>query len=351
LLSILSTSASKNCEKSPLPREFPFRNNFNPRARKGAFLVFGLNTPTPEFRGILRETGPRSPINGAQGSEAPLGDETSSEQSAKVDRTGRTSSEQSAKADHGGRTSPERSAKAGRADFRRAKRQSRPRRWDFSRAKCESRPRRSDFCKAKLESRPGGSDFPKAKWRSLAGRGAGGGADGAAPEGPRRGGGRGGRGPGKGPPARKKNGPGAARTAARRKRASTYARNANPARRRRIKNDAKTTLFLILRFRRKRAKMALRRKNRPPRWEKAPAENPDRRPARHSPRRPSAAPNDRDRLPARPQPAARFRPRRPAPASLLQEALWVPTTTDPFRPGPRREARKGKAQNERRNPE
>ena len=81
----------------------------------------------------------------------------------------------------------------------------------------------------------------------------------------------------------------------------------------------------------------------PPRREKAPAENPDRRPAR--------PPNDRDRLPARPQPSGAVWPRRPAPASLLERALWVPTTTNPFRPGPRREARKGKAQNERRNPE
>lgn len=78
------------------------------------FRVFGLNTPTPEFRGILRETGPRSPIDRAQGSEAPLGDETSSEQSAKVDRAGRTFPKQSAKADHAGRTSPAQSAKGPR---------------------------------------------------------------------------------------------------------------------------------------------------------------------------------------------------------------------------------------------
>ena len=37
------------------------------------FLFITLHTPTPEFRGILRETGPRSPNSGAQGSEAPLG--------------------------------------------------------------------------------------------------------------------------------------------------------------------------------------------------------------------------------------------------------------------------------------
>lgn len=35
------------------------------------FVFFGLNTPTPEFRGILRETGPRSLTRHAQGSDPP----------------------------------------------------------------------------------------------------------------------------------------------------------------------------------------------------------------------------------------------------------------------------------------
>jgi len=73
--------------------------------------------------------------------------------------------------------------------------------------------------------------------------------------------------------------------------------------------------------------------------------------AAQPPAAPARPPSDRDRLPARPQPSGAVWPRRPAPASLLERALWVPTTTNPFRPGPRREARKGKAQNERRNPE
>jgi hypothetical protein len=84
--------------------------------------------------------------------------------------------------------------------------------------------------------------------------------------------------------------------------------------------------------------MSLRRKTGPRGGKRPPRKKTDCRPARLL--------NDRDRLPARPQPAARFRLRRLAPASLLQEALWVPTTTNPFRPGPRREAEKEKGKEE-----
>ena len=89
------------------------------------------------------------------------------------------------------------------------------------------------------------------------------------------------RGPGKRPPARKKPATARRRAVARRKKASSYARRVNPARRGRILNYAKTTLFLILPFRAKRAKMPLRRKTGPA--AKAPAAP---RPAPAAPRGP-----------------------------------------------------------------
>lgn len=63
----------------------------------------------------------------------------------------------------------------------------------------------------------------------------------------------------------------------------------------------------------------------------------------------AASPHDRDRPPARPQPARAPKPGDPAPACLLEKALWVPPTTDPFRWAPGGKPEKGKRK-ERRNP-
>lgn len=111
-----------------------------------------------------------------------------------------------------------------------------------------------------------------------------------------------------------KNNPARTQTATRRKTASSYARRAK----RRGGDVSKTTLFLILPFCRKGAKMSLRRKTGLRGGKRPPRKKPDCLPAR--------LPNDRDQLPA----------------SLLQEVLWVPTTTGPFRPGSRREAQSEK---------
>ena len=77
----------------------------------GAFFIFGAITPGPEFRGISRERGRRSPASGFQGSDPPLG-HTSLKQSTKVDCAARTFPEQSAKADCATGTFPKQSAKA-----------------------------------------------------------------------------------------------------------------------------------------------------------------------------------------------------------------------------------------------
>ena len=82
---------------------------------KAALFCFGAITPGPEFRGNLRERGPRSPATGFQGSDPPLG-----------------------------------------AHFAEAKHESRLCCSDFPQAKRQSRPQQSDFCKAKRESVPAG---------------------------------------------------------------------------------------------------------------------------------------------------------------------------------------------------
>jgi len=102
----------------------------------------------------------------------------------------------------------------------------------------------------------------------------------------------------------------------------------------RIPNYAETTLFLILLFCPRRAKLWVRRG-------KAPAAKP---------RRPARPPHDRDRPPARPPPARAPKPGDPAPACLLEKALWVPPTTNPFRWAPGGKPKKGKRKG-RRNPD
>ena len=77
--------------------------------------------------------------------------------------------------------------------------------------------------------------------------------------------------------------------------------------------------FCGLLFCRTRAKLAL------PAGEKPAAPKP--RPPRGGP------PNDRDRLPVLRR-QREHPPRRPAPVRLLEKALWVPPTTEPFRPAP-----------------
>ena len=76
------------------------------------------------------------------------------------------------------------------------------------------------------------------------------------------------------------------------------------------------------------------------------------RPAPFDPTRLTAALrqlNDRDRPPAARKPACAPKPGDPAPACLLEKALWVPPTTDPFRWAPGGKPEKGKRK-ERRNP-
>ena len=83
----------------------------------------------------------------------------------------------------------------------------------------------------------------------------------------------------------------------------------------------------------RRAKLWLRRGKTPPR----------------NPAAPCGLPNDRDRPPAVRKPARAPKPGDPAPACLLEKALWVPPTTDPFRWAPGGKPEKGKRKG-RRNP-
>ena len=82
----------------------------------------------------------------------------------------------------------------------------------------------------------------------------------------------------------------------------------------------------------RRAKLWLRRGKTPPR----------------NPAAPRGLPNDRDRPPAVRKPARAPKPGDPAPACLLEKALWVPTSTEPPCRAPGGEPEKEK---ERRNPE
>ena len=197
--------------------------------------------------------------------------------------------------------------------------ESRPRRWEFRTAKCESRPRRPDFFTAKRESRPRRPEFFTAKWQSrprrpdfftakresrqrrspLPGRGFFGraaGRNGALPYNARK---------------------------------SQFLRNGDVW--------ATESLFLFavlwLAFLPDQSETGVAGGGKARRPE-TPA----------APRRPAQRP--------RPAPgfcaaSANARPGDPAPVRLLEKALWVPPTTEPFRPAP---SGKPERKKERRNP-
>ena len=197
--------------------------------------------------------------------------------------------------------------------------ESRPRRWEFRTAKCESRLPRPEFATAKRDSRPRCPDFFTAKCESRLPR----------PD---------------------------FFTA---KRESRQRRSPLPGRAFSAARPAGTARFLITRGkasfyetatfgRRKvffcspfcgllfcptRAKLAL------PAGEK---------PAAPKPRPPRGGPAQRPRpAPGFCAASANARPGDPAPVRLLEKALWVPPTTEPFRPAP---SGKPERKKERRNP-
>ena len=192
-----------------------------------------------------------------------------------------------------------------RWEFRTAKRESRLRRPDFSAAKCESRQRRSDFFTAKCESRPRRPEFATAKRESrqrrspLPGRGFFGraaGRNGALPYNARK---------------------------------SQFLRNGD------VWATESLFLFAVLWLAflpdQSETGVAGGEKARRPETPAAP-----RRPAQ----RPRPAPGFRAA-------SANARPGDPAPVRLLEKALWVPPTTEPFRPAP---SGKPERKKERRNP-
>ena len=206
-----------------------------------------------------------------------------------------------------------------RWEFRTAKRESRPRCPDFSAAKRESRPRRPDFFTAKCESRPHARSSPRRSAK----------ADRVARTSLRRSG-------------KADNGgrlcPDGAFSAARpagtarflitREKASFY-ETATFGRRKVFFCSP----FCGLLFCPTRAKLAL------PAGEK---------PAAPKPRPPRGGPAQRPRpAPGFCAASANARPGDPAPVRLLEKALWVPPTTEPFRPAP---SGKPERKKERRNP-
>ena len=169
--------------------------------------------------------------------------------------------------------------------------ESRPRRWEFRTSKCESRPRHSDFFTAKRESRQRRSPLPG---RGFFGRAAG--RNGALPYNARK---------------------------------SQFLRNGDVW--------ATESLFLFavlwLAFLPDQSETGVAGGGKARRPE-TPA----------APRRPAQRP--------RPAPgfcaaSANARPGDPAPVRLLEKALWVPPTTEPFRPAP---SGKPERKKERRNP-
>ena len=169
--------------------------------------------------------------------------------------------------------------------------QSRPRRWEFRTAKRESRPRRPDFSAAKRESRQRRSPLPGRAFSAAR-------------------------------PA------GTARFLITRGKASFY-ETATFGRRKVFFCSP----FCGLLFCPTRAKLAL------PAGEK---------PAAPKPRPPRGGPAQRPRpAPGFCAASANARPGDPAPVRLLEKALWVPPTTEPFRPAP---SGKPERKKERRNP-
>ena len=192
-----------------------------------------------------------------------------------------------------------------RWEFRTAKRESRPRCPDFFTAKCESRPRRPDFFTAKRESRLRCPDFFTAKCESRQRR---------SPL------------PGRGFFGREAGRNGALPYNARK---SQFLRNGDVW--------ATESLFLFavlwLAFLPGQSETGVAGGGKARRPE-TPA----------APRRPAQRP--------RPAPgfcaaSANARPGDPAPVRLLEKALWVPPTTEPFRPAP---SGKPERKKERRNP-
>ena len=169
--------------------------------------------------------------------------------------------------------------------------QSRPRRWEFRTAKRESRPPRPDFFTAKRESRLRRSPLPGRAF----------------------------------PAARPA---GTARFLITREKASFY-ETATFGRRKVFFCSP----FCGLLFCPTRAKLAL------------PA---GKKPAAPKPRPPRGGPAQRPRpAPGFCAASANARPGDPAPVRLLEKALWVPPTTEPFRPAP---SGKPERKKERRNP-
>ena len=149
-------------------------------AGNGAHFVFGVLTPGPEFRENSRETGPRSPAAGFQGSDPPLGAHFTE---AKRESGLCCSDFSRAKCKSGlccwDFSRAKRESGLCCSDFSQAKRESRLCQWDFSQAKRETAPVRDfsqakresrlchwDFCEAKRETVPL-RDFCKAKWKSF----------------------------------------------------------------------------------------------------------------------------------------------------------------------------------------
>ena len=246
-------------------------------------MIFGADTPGPEFRGNLRESGRRSPSQGTQRSDRPLGSRLRPGEAQKPTFPPGLRPGEARKPTflpgllHGEAAKP--TFPPGVSHGEAAKPTFLP---DFRTAEWQSRPFRPDFCTAKRESRP----FHPAL----------GGAAGAL-------------------------GAKTARFLITREGSKFYETA--------TKGDffvATSSPLVNLLFCQRRAKLGLRRGKTPPR----------------NPAAPRGLPNDRDRPPARPQPARAPKPGDPAPACLLEKALWVPPDDRPFPLGARRKARKGK---------
>ena len=112
----------------------------NPPIILAGFFIFGADTPGPEFRGNLRESGRRSPSQGTQRSDRPWGPDfaLAKRESRPFCPEFRTAKQQS---------------RPFCSEFRTAKQQSRPFRPEFRAAKRQSQPFHPDFCAAKRERR------------------------------------------------------------------------------------------------------------------------------------------------------------------------------------------------------
>ena len=266
-----------------------------------SFCILVPDTPGPEFVGNSRERARRSPARGFQRLQAPLGGRPKADhaagsfarRSAKADRAARTSSRRSGKADHAARSFSRRSGKADRA-ARTSSRRS-------AKADCAARASSRRSAKADNAARTSSRRSAKA---DNDGRLCPGGAFSAAR------------------PA------GTARFLITRGKASFY-ETATFGRRKVFFCSP----FCGLLFCPTRAKLAL------PAGEK---------PAAPKPRPPRGGPAQRPRpAPGFCAASANARPGDPAPVRLLEKALWVPPTTEPFRPAP---SGKPERKKERRNP-